>query len=117
MTVEDDIQEDPADRTINRLVGEHLRGLRREKGLSLQQVEALTEHRFKASVLGAYERGERALSVARLDALAKEYGLPMLRLLPPSMVEGDRPVLSISVEGDVELRVTRDGETRGLVGD
>ena len=31
---------------------------------------------FKASVLGAYERGERAISVARLQRLARFYGVP-----------------------------------------
>ena len=42
-------------------VGERLRAIRRQKGLSLHDVEARSTLEFKASVLGAYERGERAI--------------------------------------------------------
>ena len=41
--------------------------------LSLQAVEAMSDQEFKASVLGAYERGERAISVSSLQRLAKLY--------------------------------------------
>ena len=51
-------------------VGERLRAIRRQKGLSLQEVEAASRQEFKASVVGAYERGERAISVPRLQRLA-----------------------------------------------
>ena len=37
---------------------------------------------FKASVLGAYERGERAISVPRLQRLARFYSVPVDQLLP-----------------------------------
>ena len=37
---------------------------------------------FKASVLGAYERGERAISVPRLQRLARFYNVPVDQLLP-----------------------------------
>ncbi|MGH9149545.1 MAG: transcriptional regulator [Acidimicrobiales bacterium] len=62
-------------------VGERLRLIRRQKGLSLQEVEA-TSREFKASVLGAYERGERAISVPRLHRLARFYNVPVDQLLP-----------------------------------
>ena len=42
-----------------RRVGERLRAIRRQKRLSLQEVESESEQEFKASVLGAYERGEQ----------------------------------------------------------
>ena len=61
------------------VVGERLRSIRRQKGLSLHDVEARSGMEFKASVLGAYERGERAISVPRLLRLAEIYqeaGLP-----------------------------------------
>lgn len=63
-------------------IGERLRAIRRQKRLSLQEVEALSAKEFKASVLGAYERGERAISVPRLIRLAKVYGVPPEQLLP-----------------------------------
>ncbi len=50
--------------------------------LSLQAVEAMSDQEFKASVLGAYERGERAISVPRLQRLAKLYDVPVDQLLP-----------------------------------
>jgi transcriptional regulator with XRE-family HTH domain len=63
-------------------VGDRLRAIRRQKGLSLHDVEARSGQEFKASVLGAYERGERALSVSRLVRLAEIYDVPPDQLLP-----------------------------------
>lgn len=63
-------------------VGGRLRSIRRQKHLSLQDVEAASEQEFKASVLGAYERGERAISVPRLQRLARFYRVPVDQLLP-----------------------------------
>ena len=57
--------------------------MRKQMRLSLQAVEAMSEQEFKASVLGAYERGERAISVPRLQRLAKLYDVPVDQLLPP----------------------------------
>jgi len=66
----------------SRQVGDRLRVIRKQKRLSLQEVEAQSAQEFKASVLGAYERGERALSVPRLDRLAQFYNVPIDQLLP-----------------------------------
>jgi len=76
-----------------RMVGERLRGIRRQKRMSLNEVEASSENEFKASVLGAYERGERAISVPRLERLAKFYGVSIDQLLPrdPLRVEANQP--------------------------
>ncbi|MFT5203903.1 MAG: transcriptional regulator with XRE-family HTH domain [Candidatus Aldehydirespiratoraceae bacterium] len=63
-------------------VGDRLRAIRRQKRLSLQEVEAASLQEFKASVLGAYERGERAISVPRLQRLARFYNVPVDQLLP-----------------------------------
>ena len=80
-------------------VGDRLRSIRRQKGLSLHEVEAMSNEEFKASVLGAYERGERVISVPRLmraaftpdrtiaqawrDVPAGKSGWPALRKLVP----------------------------------
>jgi len=69
--------------TYNELVGERLRSIRRQRGLSLQDVQRITEGEFKAAVLGAYERGERSLSVPRLHRLAEFYAVPVTQVLPP----------------------------------
>jgi len=75
---DDDVVASP----YSRKVGERLRVIRRQKRLSLQEVEATSNEEFKASVLGAYERGERAISVPRLERLAKFYNVPVDQLLP-----------------------------------
>jgi transcriptional regulator with XRE-family HTH domain len=72
-----------------RKVGDRLRLIRRQKRLSLQEVEAQSRQEFKASVLGAYERGERAISVPRLQRLARFYRVPVDQLLPYD--EDDEP--------------------------
>ncbi|HQZ35694.1 MAG TPA: transcriptional regulator [Ilumatobacteraceae bacterium] len=75
---DDDVMASP----YSRKVGDRLRVIRRQKRLSLQEVEASSHEEFKASVLGAYERGERAISVPRLERLAKFYNVPVDQLLP-----------------------------------
>jgi transcriptional regulator with XRE-family HTH domain len=69
-------------------VGERLRAIRRQKGLSLHDVEARSNLEFKASVLGAYERGERAISVPRLLRLSEIYEVPSDQLLPREAADG-----------------------------
>jgi transcriptional regulator with XRE-family HTH domain len=70
------------DTTYARRVGERLRAIRLQKGLSLHEVESASGKEFKASVLGAYERGERSISVPRLQRLAQFYEVPVDQLLP-----------------------------------
>jgi transcriptional regulator with XRE-family HTH domain len=73
-----------------RLVGERLRQIRQQKKLSLSEVESATHQEFKASVMGAYERGERMISVPRLERLANFYGVTVDQLLPrDKQREGD----------------------------
>lgn len=78
----DNMEDDVASSPYSRKVGERLRAIRRQKRLSLQEVEASSTEEFKASVLGAYERGERAISVPRLERLARFYAVPVDQLLP-----------------------------------
>src|SRR5215203_2461461 len=82
--------------SYGRKVGERLRPIRRQKRLSLQEVEAASSQEFKASVLGAYERGERVISVPRLQRLADFYRVPVDQLLPrDGEVPAEPPVLGI----------------------
>ena len=78
---------------FSRMVGERLRAIRQQKSLSLNEVELQSREQFKAYVLGAYERGERAISVPRLEKLAKFYGVTIDQLLPrdPMRVEDNQP--------------------------
>jgi transcriptional regulator with XRE-family HTH domain len=63
-------------------VGDRLRDVRVQRGLSLHDVEVGSDGEFKASVLGAYERGERSISVNRLQRLAAFYEVWVDGLLP-----------------------------------
>ena len=81
-SVSTDSELDVADLTYAVKVGARLRAIRKQKRLSLQDVEASSTQEFKASVLGAYERGERAISVPRLQRLARFYNVPVDQLLP-----------------------------------
>jgi transcriptional regulator with XRE-family HTH domain len=80
MLVPDELTE--ASHAYIRAVGARLRVVRHQIGLSLQAVESTSNLEFKASVLGAYERGERAISVSRLQRLAKLYRVSVDQLLP-----------------------------------
>jgi transcriptional regulator with XRE-family HTH domain len=84
----DGVDSDGAD--YNRAVGTRLRALRRIRRLTQHDVERQTGFEFKASVLGAYERGERALSVPRLERLASFYQVTLEEVLPQS--EGQQGV-------------------------
>lgn len=67
---------------FNYALGQRLRAARRHRGWSLGDVEIHTDGEFKASVVGAYERGERAISVQRFVSLADIYGTAASDLLP-----------------------------------
>lgn len=93
-------------------VGDRLRAIRRQKRLSLQEVEAASTQEFKASVLGAYERGERAISVPRLQRLARFYNVPVDQLLPADI--GPSFGLAPASESVIDLTdrpVRREGES------
>ena len=93
-----------------RKVGERIRAIRRQKRLSLQEVEAASGQEFKASVLGAYERGERAISVPRLQRLAKFYRVPVDQLLPQDDAEGGddaRSPIAPDSEAPTKLNLAR----------
>lgn len=63
-------------------LGARLRAVRRARELRLQDVEERSGGRFKAVVVGSYERGDRAVSAPKLAALAAFYDVPVAELLP-----------------------------------
>jgi len=84
-------------------VGERLRAIRLQRSMSLQDVHRSTDGEFKAAVLGAYERGERSISLPRLKRLAGYYEVPVSQLLPE---EDTYELVSIS-EGGVSIDLRR----------
>ena len=67
-----------------RALGAKLRSIRQQQGMSLHGVEEKSEGRWKAVVVGSYERGDRAVTVQKLAELADFYGVPVAELLPDS---------------------------------
>lgn len=65
-----------------RQLGERLRKIRIQKNMSLQDVQQASEGRWKAAVVGAYERGDRNVTVAKLAELADFYGVPVSEVIP-----------------------------------
>jgi transcriptional regulator with XRE-family HTH domain len=82
------------------LVGEKLRRLRQDRGLSLQEVCERSGGSFVVSTLSAYERGKRSLSLERLYELANIYG--------------QSPMSILDIEDDPEFQrtLTRNGPLR-----
>jgi transcriptional regulator with XRE-family HTH domain len=66
---------------FSREVGIRLRAVRRQRRLSLDDVERSSGGRWSASAIGAYERGFRNLSLPRLRELAEFFDVPMSMLL------------------------------------
>ena len=84
-----------------RALGSRLRSIRTQQGLSLQGVEEKSQGRWKAVVVGSYERGDRAVTVQRLAQLADFYGVPVAELLPegsPNAAAEPPPRLVIDLE-------------------
>lgn len=69
-------------------LGARLRAIRNQQGLSLQGVEEKSRGRWKAVVVGSYERGDRAVTVQKLAELAGFYGVPVGELLPDARQGG-----------------------------
>lgn len=63
-------------------LGERLRKIRIQKGLSLQEVQQTSDGKWKAAVVGAYERGDRNVTVTKLSELAEFYDVPVSEILP-----------------------------------
>ena len=63
-------------------LGAKLRAIRQQQGLSLHGVEERSGGRWKAVVVGSYERGDRAVTVQKLAELADFYNVPVSELLP-----------------------------------
>lgn len=57
-----------------------LRQIRQQQGMTLKQVEIRSRGKWKAVVIGSYERGVRALSISRAAELCEFYGVPLSAL-------------------------------------
>lgn len=86
------------DQDFNLALGARLRAARRRRGLSLTEVEKVSNREFSASAVGAYERGDRTISVPRLARLAGIYEVTIQSLIP-----ADRDVEGPPIEATMDL--------------
>lgn len=88
-----------------------LRSIRKSKGWSLQDVERLSRGRWKAVVVGSYERGDRAISLKKSIDLMNFYQVPITALFThvPANMGADKSLnlildqRKISASDDTEL--------------
>jgi len=58
-----------------------IRQLRRERGLTLRDFEEKSGGRIRAIVMGAYERGDRSMSLGKLIEISKVFGIELSHLI------------------------------------
>ncbi|MGZ5352910.1 MAG: helix-turn-helix domain-containing protein [Actinomycetota bacterium] len=88
-------------------VGEVLREIRTERGLSLRQVTVRSHGRFKPSSVASYERGERQISVERLFHLAEVYDVAPERIAAAIAHRWERARRG-DAEGEAEVTIVLD---------
>jgi transcriptional regulator with XRE-family HTH domain len=95
-------------REFSKTLGTRLRKIRLQKGMSLQDVQQASTGQWKAAVVGAYERGDRNVTVARLAELADFYGVPISEIMPgedspaPARAPDERRRVVLDLEGGLE---------------
>jgi len=96
-----------------RALGTRLRAIRSQQGLSLHGVEEKSRGRWKAVVVGSYERGDRAVTVQKLAELADFYGVPVSELLPGGSANGSTEEMPLRMVLDLERLSTVPAEKAG----
>jgi transcriptional regulator with XRE-family HTH domain len=97
-------------------LGAKLRAIRQQQGLSLHGVEQRSHGRWKAVVVGSYERGDRAVTVQRLFELADFYGVPVHELLPGGSQAGPASEMPHRLVLDLERLSSIEIEDAALLG-
>ena len=72
-------------------IGKALRNIRKQRGFTLRDVERESSGRWKAVVVGSYERGDRALTLNKALGLAVFYGVPLDQLLGLASTSAGEP--------------------------
>ncbi len=78
-------------------LGAELRRIRKQQGLSLNDVERKSNGQWTAMVVGSYERADRAVTVTKLVELANFYGIPISDLLPDAWIYAPPPAATAIV--------------------
>ncbi len=96
-------------------VGDRLRSIRNQLGLTLRDVEAKSDGQWKAVVVGSYERADRSVSLPRLRALAEFYGVDVAEVLPGGVREVNEEPAALVLDLAALRRASTDPELWPLV--
>ena len=88
---------------------EQLRQIRKSKGWSLQDVERYSNGKWKAVVIGSYERSDRAISLKKAISLLEFYQVPITELFPQSAEAVSASNFTLDL-GKVNLEQNQAGE-------
>ena len=88
---------------------EQLRQIRKSKGWSLQDVERYSNGKWKAVVIGSYERSDRAISLKKAISLLEFYQVPITELFPQSAEAVNASNFTLDL-GKVNLEQNQSGE-------
>jgi len=90
---------------------DRLRIIRKSKGWSLQDVERNSNGKWKAVVIGSYERSDRSISLRKAISLMEFYQVPISELF--SEISPEAEVRSISINL-VKLAVDQSSNSESL---
>ena len=76
---------------------DRLRIIRKSKGWSLQDVERNSNGKWKAVVIGSYERSDRSISLRKAISLMEFYQVPITELFPETSPEVKARSISINL--------------------
>lgn len=75
--------------TYARRTGSRMRAVREQRDMSLADVAAASQGRYKVGLVGSYERGTRQMTLCWLAGYAQWLGVSIRLLLPPEDGEAD----------------------------
>jgi transcriptional regulator with XRE-family HTH domain len=90
---------------------DRLRIIRKSKGWSLQDVERNSNGKWKAVVIGSYERSDRSISLRKAISLMEFYQVPISELFPEISPEAEVRSISINL---VKLAVDQSSNSESL---
>jgi transcriptional regulator with XRE-family HTH domain len=86
---------------------QRLREIRKSKGWSLQDVENHSNGKWKAVVIGSYERADRAISLKKAISLMQFYQVPITELFPEITTQVTARSVSVNLNKLAESSETK----------
>lgn len=86
---------------------QRLREIRKSKGWSLQDVEHHSNGKWKAVVIGSYERADRAISLKKAISLMQFYQVPITELFPEITTQVTTRSVSVNLKKLAESSETK----------